>query len=72
MIIWWYVFFYGSYVINWTFNPFMMGFTESGNFTWKGKAMDSIKYNFPWYILYLGVFCVFAGVMYLTAWGRNL
>jgi hypothetical protein len=69
MVVWWYVFFYGSYIINWTFNPFMMGYTESGNFTKKGKAIDSLKYNLPWYCLYLGIFVVFAGLMFLTKWG---
>jgi hypothetical protein len=72
MTIWWYVYFYGSYLINWTFNPFMMGYTDSGSFTIKGKSWDSIRYNFPWYMLYLGFFLVFCGFMYLTAWGRQL
>ena len=72
MVVWWYVFFYGSYIINWTFNPFMMGYTESGNFTIKGKSWDSVKYNFPWYVLYIGLFILFCIVMWLTAWGKTV
>ena len=72
MIAYWYIFFYGSYIINWTFNPFMMGYTESGNFTMKGKTIDSIKYNYPWYLLYLGIFLLFAGFMWLTSWGKSV
>ena len=72
MIAYWYIFFYGSYIINWTANPFMMGYTESGNFTIKGKSWDSVKYNFPWYVLYIGLFIVFCIVMWLTAWGKTV
>lgn len=72
MVWWWYIYFYGSYTINWTFNPFMMGYEESGHFTFKGKSYYSFYYNFPWYLLYIGMFAVFMGVLYLTEWGRGI
>jgi hypothetical protein len=72
MIIWWYVYFYGSYGLNWTLNPFMIGYEESGNFTFKGKAWYAIKYNFPWYMVYLGSFILFMGFLYLTGSGNEL
>lgn len=71
MQIWWLVFFYGSLIINWTLNPFMMGYSESGNFTKKGKSFDSLKYNLPWYALYGVLFLAFCAVLYFTAWGKN-
>ena len=33
--------------------------------------MYSLRYNLPWYLLYLGIFGIFSWVFCLTAWGKS-
>ena len=38
-LIWiWYVYYWGSYILNWTLFPFTVHYLEAGEFTWAGKA----------------------------------
>ena len=71
MIVWWLIFFYGSLALNYTLNPFMQGYHESGNFTVLGKSLDSLKINLIWYALYGVLFLIICGILYFTAWGKN-
>lgn len=71
MVWWWYIYFYGSYILNWTVNPFMIGYEESGHFTVKGKSWYSFKYNYPYYVVYLAVSLIFGGILLWTKAGAD-
>jgi hypothetical protein len=66
-LIWiWYVYYWGSYILNWTLFPFTVHYLEAGEFTWAGKAWYSVKQNAPWYLLYGVIFGVLCCFLYFT------
>lgn len=71
MIIWWYIYFYGSFTLNWTIIPFVIGYLEAGEFTIRGKSWFSIKYNAPWYLAYFVAFLLLLGYLFLTKSGTE-
>lgn len=77
MIIVWQIYYWGSFVLNWTLLPFTVGYIEAGDFRPLGKICTSLKVNAPWYALYgiiFGLICIFLyftepGNQYLIAGG---
>lgn len=66
-LIWiWYVYYWGSFGLNWTILPFTVHYLEAGEFTWQGKTLYSLKKNAPWYCLYLLIFGALCLILYLT------
>lgn len=71
-LIWiWYVYYWGSFALNWTLFPFTVHYLEAGEFTWRGKSWYSIKQNAPWYFLYALIFAVLCCYLYLSESGRH-
>ena len=62
----WYVYYWGSFGLNWTILPFTVYYLEAGEFTWRGKAWYSIKRNAPWYALYALIFAGLCCILFLT------
>lgn len=71
-LIWiWYVYYWGSFALNWTLFPFTVHYLEAGEFTWRGKSWYSIKQNAPWYFLYALIFAVLCCYLYLSESGQH-
>ena len=67
VLIWiWFVYYWGSFVLNWTIFPFTVHYLEAGEFTWSGKAWYSIKKNAPWYLFYGLIFAALCCFLYFT------
>jgi len=71
MTSWWYFYYWSSYFLNWTVLPFVIGYLESGDFTIKGRSLDSLKYNAPYYAGYLVAFAALCAYLYLTKSGEE-
>ena len=72
-LIWiWYVYYWGSFILNWTLFPFTVHYLEAGEFTWSGKAWYSVKQNAPWYLLYGIIFGVLCCFLYFTDSGQKI
>ena len=72
MVIWWYIFYWGSFFMNWIVIPFSMGYLEAGEFTRAGRSCYSLKYNTPFYLLYVVGFLGLLAFLYWTNYGRSI
>jgi hypothetical protein len=71
-LIWiWYVYYWGSFVLNWTVFPFTTHYLEAGEFTKAGKSWYSIKMNAPWYALWGLIFAGLCCFLYFTQAGEQ-
>lgn len=43
LIVWWNIFYWGSFVLNWTLFPFAVAYLDAGEFTTKGKVCAALK-----------------------------
>ena len=58
--------------MNWIIIPFAMGYLEAGEFTRAGRSCYSIKYNAPFYLLYVVGFLGLLAFLYWTSWGQSI
>ena len=72
IVVWWYIFYWGSFFMNWFVIPFAMGYLEAGEFTRAGKSWYSIKYNTPFYLAYVIGFLGLLAFLYWTEMGKSI
>ena len=71
LIMVWIIYYWGSFVLNWTLFPFTVGYLEAGDFKPLGKICYSLKVNAPWYALYLLIFGLLCIFLFFTQQGQE-
>lgn len=50
----------------------LVGYLEAADFTMRGRLMSAVKYNIPYYILYVIMFAGLICFLYLSKLGKQI
>lgn len=70
--MWWYFYYWTSFVLSLFVLPILIGYLEAADFTAKGKFVSSIKANLPYYAMYVILFICFVLFLFLTSVGKEI
>lgn len=72
MLSWWKLYYWGSFFLNWTIMPFLIGYLQSGAFTVGGRIARGLRENLQDYCLYSCLFLCLCSYLYLSKRGKQI
>ena len=72
MVVWWYFYYWLSFVLSVMILPVLVGYLEAADFTIRGRILSALKYNLPFYALYLVLGIALVCFLYLSKPGRTI
>lgn len=72
LVWWWEIFYWSSFVLNYTIFPYAIAYIESSEFTQRGKIMAALKSQIPIYIIELILGAALMTYLYFSARGQEI
>ena len=72
MVYWWYFYYWTSFALATLVLPTMIGYLQAADFSKRGRFVSALKYNLPYYGLYIILFVAFVLFMYLSSVGKRI